>query len=69
MTSYIYWQEPLGNGKYAYECKARKEDVIKYMKEEWQLQFKDHPNYPYKSDIEALDDFIAIHWAYEVNAD
>ena len=63
MTKLVEWIEPFGNGKYGYTCTAVPGEVIKYMKEEYQEQFKDHPNYPYKTDQAALDDFIIINWA------
>ena len=65
MSEYIEWDEPFGLGKTGYKCIAHKDDIIKYMKEEYQLQFKDHPNYPYKTDDEALLDFMVINWARE----
>jgi len=63
MTEYVEWQEPFGQGKYGYICRAKKEEVIRYMRDEYQYQFTNHPNYPYKSDEEALADFLIIHWA------
>lgn len=63
MTKLVKWIEPFGSGKYNYTCTATITEIIKYMKEEYQEQFKAHKNYPYKSDQEALDDFIAINWA------
>jgi hypothetical protein len=39
------------------------EDAIKWMRyKEDKLHFN-HPKYPYKSDQDALNDFIAINWA------
>lgn len=66
-TCTVQWDEPFGSGKYGYTCKALGKDVIAYMKEEYQEQFKHHRNYPYKSDQEALDDFVTIHWASVYN--
>jgi hypothetical protein len=68
ITETVTWFEPLGSGKYGYLCKAPVEDIINYMKEEYQETHKDHPNYPYKSDQDALDDFITINWATLVNS-
>lgn len=66
---YVNWVEPLGDGSYgAIECRALITDVVRYMKEQYQEQFKDHPKYPYKSDEEALDDFISIHFAWRTMA-
>lgn len=63
---WVNWVEPLGDGSYgAIECRALITDVIKYMKEQYQEQFKNHPNYPYKSDDKALEDFITIHMAWK----
>ena len=60
----VVWDEPFGSGKYGYSCSARASDVIKYMKEEYQETHKEHPAYPYKSDYDALMDFVAIHFAF-----
>lgn len=68
MSNYIEWDEPFGTGVSWYTCRALKDDIIKYMKEEYQLQFKAHPNYPYKTDEEALQDFMVIHWARECDS-
>lgn len=65
MSDYIEWDEPFGSGVVGYVCRAHKDDIIKYMKEEYQLKFKDHPKYPYKTDNDALLDFMVIHWARE----
>jgi hypothetical protein len=59
----VRWSEPFGSGKYGYTAEATAEEIINYMKEEYQETHKNHKNYPYKSDQEALDDFVAIHWA------
>lgn len=63
MTKWVEWVDPLGSGSYGtIYCRARAGEIISYMKEEYQEQFQEHPNYPYKSDQEALDDFVATHW-------
>lgn len=69
MIKYVEWHEPFGSGVVGYLCRATVEDVIRYMKEEYQEQYKDHPNYPYKSDEDALTDFKIINWAYIVGHD
>lgn len=70
MTKYVKWIEPLGDGSKGHiDCRAKAEEIIQFMKEEYQQQFKDHPNYPYKSDEDALMDFVVIHWAEIVDAD
>lgn len=62
MTKYMEWMEPYDDGDSCVICRMSFEDVIKSMKK-YQEAFKDHPNYPYKSDQDALDDFQVIHWA------
>lgn len=70
MTRWVKWFEPLGDGSHgAIYCSAKVDEVISYMKTEYQHQFINHPNYPYKSDEDALLDFVAIHWADIYNAD
>mgnify|MGYP001191666294 CR=1 FL=1 len=39
------------------------EDAIRWSKYLAEKFHKDHPKYPYKTDQEALDDFIIINWA------
>lgn len=63
LNATVQWDEPFGSGKYGYTCTARASDIIKYMKEEYQEQHKNHRNYPYKTDKDALMDFVVIHWA------
>ena len=59
----VTWIEPLGSGKYSYTCTANAKDVIAFMQEEYQKQYKDRPEYPYKTNQQALEDFLVIHWA------
>jgi hypothetical protein len=59
----VTWTEPLGSGKYGYTCTADAKDIIAFMQEEYQTQYKNHPEYPYKTDQQALEDFLAINWA------
>lgn len=64
MTKWVEYVEPLGSGKYgAQYIRIKVDEVIEYMKNEYQEQYKNHYNYPYKSDQDALDDFMVIHWA------
>lgn len=59
----VRWVAPLGLGQYSYTCVANADDIISFMKEEYQENHKNHPNYPYKTDEDALLDFVAINWA------
>lgn len=61
MTKYVEWMEPYDSGDSCVICRMSFEDIIKSMKR-LQENFKNHPNYPYKSDQEAIDDFIVVHW-------
>lgn len=65
----VEWNEPFGEGKYGYTCRASIEDVVAFMVTEYQQKFKSHPNYPYPSDKDALDDFLVIHCGCLVDAD
>lgn len=61
---YIEWDESYGTQeKLHIVCRAKEEDVIKYMIETYQRQWKYRPNYPYPNNQSALDDFIAINCA------
>jgi hypothetical protein len=68
MTKYMEWDEPFNRTGCHVICRMTFDDVIKAMKE-LQEDHKDHPNYPYKTDQEALDDFQTIHWARIIDAD
>lgn len=64
MYDEIEWMEPLGDGsRGGIRCIAKVNEVVDYMMNEYQHNHKNHPNYPYKSQIEALQDFMTIHWA------
>lgn len=62
MTKWVEWSEPFGNVAVEVVCRMRVEDVIHYMIMEYQVEHKDHPNYPYRAQDEALQDFLTIHW-------
>jgi hypothetical protein len=62
MTKWVEWDEPYGPEDVHMICRVKADEIIKHMKNLQEYK-KDHPNYPYKSDQEALDDFVVIHWA------
>lgn len=71
MTAYVEWVEPwslekLPDGGIPSICVTSRmtcQDAIIWMKYIAKLKHSNHPNYPYKSDAGALEDFIVINWA------
>ena len=69
---YVEWAEPWNmtteeNGYINYvDCimKMRVENAVKWMHFIADKYHSEHPNYPYKNDEQALEDFIIMHGAY-----
>jgi hypothetical protein len=64
-TQLIEWYEPYdAEGKLNLICRMTKEDAIQA---QYKARDQVRPGFVYESDQQALDDFMVIHWAREVN--
>jgi hypothetical protein len=62
----VKWGEPWATGDGTFvdvKYQMSSEDAIKWMKYVGEVLHSNHPNYPYETDQDALDDFLTVYWA------
>lgn len=63
MPKFIAWDEPLPDGRDIIKCCTFDEAINK------QKNLADQKGFKYNSDLDALDDFIVVNWAWIVELD